>query len=137
MTLGALFPGAFDEAEAALPVTGVTMDSRAVAPGFVFVAYAGAKLDGAAFIPDALAKGAAAVLGEAERPAALPSSIPYARVPDARRALSLAAARVHPRQPETIVAVTGTSGKSSWPTSRARSTPRSGANPRASARSAS
>jgi UDP-N-acetylmuramoyl-L-alanyl-D-glutamate--2,6-diaminopimelate ligase len=113
LTLGTLFPGAFPEAEAATAVTGVTMDSRAVSPGCVFVAYAGAKLDGAAYIPDALAKGAAAIIGEAARPASLPAGTPYARMADVRRALALAAARVHPRQPGVIVAVTGTSGKSS------------------------
>jgi UDP-N-acetylmuramoyl-L-alanyl-D-glutamate--2,6-diaminopimelate ligase len=113
MTLGELFPGAFPEAEASRAVSGVTMDSRAVTSGFAFCAYAGAKADGAAFISDALAKGAVAVIGEAPRPASLAAGVPYAQVADTRRALALAAARVHPRQPETIVAVTGTSGKSS------------------------
>ncbi len=113
LTLGALFGEAFPAEARGLAVTGVTMDSRAVKPGFVFIAYAGARTDGARFIPSALAAGATAVLGEGERPADLPPSVPYARVADPRRALSLAAAAVHPGQPATIVAVTGTSGKSS------------------------
>jgi UDP-N-acetylmuramoyl-L-alanyl-D-glutamate--2,6-diaminopimelate ligase len=53
------------------------------------------------------------VVGEGERPAQLDPSVAYVRVPDVRRALALAAARFYPRQPGTIAAVTGTSGKSS------------------------
>ena len=110
-TLGALFPESGPDA--ARPVTGLADDSRKVEPGFAFVAVPGNKANGAAFIADALARGAGAIVGEVERPATLFPEIPYLRVPDARRALALAAATMHPRQPETIVAVTGTSGKSS------------------------
>lgn len=113
LTLGALFPGAFPPAKQGTAVTGVTMDSRAVKPGHAFVAYAGAKTDGARFVTDAVAKGAIAVISAGERPAELPASIAFASIGDPRRALSLAAARVHPRQPGIITAVTGTSGKSS------------------------
>jgi UDP-N-acetylmuramoyl-L-alanyl-D-glutamate--2,6-diaminopimelate ligase len=73
----------------------------------------GTKVDGMSFVPQAAAAGAAAVVGEAERPATLDPAIAYVRVADVRRALALAAARMHPRQPEKVVAVTGTSGKSS------------------------
>lgn len=100
-------------AAASRPLAGLTADSRRVGPGFAFVALAGAKADGAAFIPDAIARGAAVIVGEGTRPDNVPASIPYLRVADARRTLALAAARLHPRQPDTIVAVTGTSGKSS------------------------
>ena len=65
------------------------------------------------FVPQAVAAGAVAVVGEAARPADLPGHVAYVQVPDVRRALALAAARFYPRQPDTIVAVTGTSGKSS------------------------
>jgi UDP-N-acetylmuramoyl-L-alanyl-D-glutamate--2,6-diaminopimelate ligase len=92
---------------------GVTADSRKVEPGFVFVAVPGAKADGLSFAADAARRGAALVIGEAERPAGLPATVAYLRVPDPRRALALAAARLHPNQPEVVVAVTGTSGKSS------------------------
>ncbi|MGL5363452.1 MAG: UDP-N-acetylmuramoyl-L-alanyl-D-glutamate--2,6-diaminopimelate ligase [Bosea sp. (in: a-proteobacteria)] len=110
--LGDLFPSAFAPAEAARAVTGVTADSRAVKAGMVFVALAGAKADGARFIDDAVAKGAAAVVMAAgvDRPAL---TVPVAQVADPRRGLSLAASRIHPGQPAKIVAVTGTSGKSS------------------------
>jgi UDP-N-acetylmuramoyl-L-alanyl-D-glutamate--2,6-diaminopimelate ligase len=113
LTLGALFPDAFSPAEQGRAASGVTMDSRAVKPGNVFVAYAGAKTDGARYSADAVARGAVAVIGTGVRPPELPAAIAFASIDDPRRALSLAAARVHPRQPATIVAVTGTSGKSS------------------------
>ena len=111
-SLDALFPGVFPEA-GKRPVTGVAFDSRTVLPGQVFVALAGAKADGARFIADAIAKGAVAVVSGQARPADLPQHIDFAQVQDPRLALSLAAAQIHPRQPGTIVAVTGTSGKSS------------------------
>lgn len=111
-TLDDLFPGAFP-ANGARQVAGVSFDSRRTAPGEVFVALAGARADGARFIADAVARGAAAVISGQPRPAGLDGAIPFAQVGDPRLALALAAARIHPRQPETIVAVTGTSGKSS------------------------
>lgn len=112
LSLGRLFPGAF-AADAARAVSGVAFDSRKVEPGQVFVALAGVKADGARFIADAVAKGAVAVVSGQPRPADLDGSVAFAQVDDPRLALSLAAAVVHPRQPGTIVAVTGTSGKSS------------------------
>lgn len=108
--LSDLFPGAFAEGPA---VGGLAFDSRAVRPGDVFVALAGARADGGRFIADAVAAGAVAVVSGQARPAELPARIAYAQVQDPRLALALAAAVMHPRQPETIVAVTGTSGKSS------------------------
>jgi UDP-N-acetylmuramoyl-L-alanyl-D-glutamate--2,6-diaminopimelate ligase len=113
VTLGDLFPEAQGNGHAARTVSGLAADSRKVRPGSVFVAVPGTKADGAAFIPQALLAGAMAVVGEAERPASLNPAIAYVRVNDVRRALARAAARLYPRQPGTIVAVTGTSGKSS------------------------
>lgn len=94
-------------------VTGLTADSRQVAPGFVFAAMPGVSVDGARFIGDAAARGAVAVL--AAQDAAFPSDlkIPVLRAANPRRALALMAARFYPAQPEHVVAVTGTSGKSS------------------------
>ena len=100
-------------APAGLAVTSVTADSRKVEPGAAFFAIAGSKADGLVFAVDAANKGAVAVVGEGERPAALPASVAYVRVGDARAALARAAARLYPRQSETIVAVTGTNGKTS------------------------
>jgi UDP-N-acetylmuramoyl-L-alanyl-D-glutamate--2,6-diaminopimelate ligase len=95
----------------ALAIAGLTADSRAVKPGFLFVAVPGTKQDGAAFVPQALAAGAVAVM--AERAVALPEGVALVQVPDVRQALALAAAKFFPRQPATIAAVTGTSGKTS------------------------
>jgi UDP-N-acetylmuramoyl-L-alanyl-D-glutamate--2,6-diaminopimelate ligase len=95
----------------ALAITGVSADSRAVKPGFLFAAVPGTKADGAAFIPQALAAGAVAVM--AERAMALPDGVAFLEVANVRRALALAAATFYPRQPATIAAVTGTSGKTS------------------------
>jgi UDP-N-acetylmuramoyl-L-alanyl-D-glutamate--2,6-diaminopimelate ligase len=111
ITLSDLFPEAQGTPGASLAVAGLASDSRKVAPGHVFVAVPGTRADGLSFVPQALAAGAAAIVGEAEAPGDLP--VPYIRAADIRRALALAAARLHPRQPERVVAVTGTSGKSS------------------------
>jgi UDP-N-acetylmuramoyl-L-alanyl-D-glutamate--2,6-diaminopimelate ligase len=96
-----------------VPVAGITADSRRVQPGWLFVAVPGTKADGMGYVADAAARGAAAIIGEGMAPADLPAGVAYARVPDARRALALVASRFYPVQPDTIVAVTGTSGKSS------------------------
>jgi UDP-N-acetylmuramoyl-L-alanyl-D-glutamate--2,6-diaminopimelate ligase len=96
----------------ALAIAGITADSRAVKPGFLFVAVPGTKADGLAFVPQALAAGAVAVMAE-RAPARLPEGIAFVQVGNVRRALALAAATFFPRQPQTIAAVTGTSGKTS------------------------
>ena len=74
-----------------LDVTGVTADSRAVTPGALFFAFAGARADGMQFAAQALAAGAVAVVGEKSLPPELAGS-PYIQVADARKSLSLAAA---------------------------------------------
>jgi UDP-N-acetylmuramoyl-L-alanyl-D-glutamate--2,6-diaminopimelate ligase len=96
-----------------LEVTGISADSRAVKPGFVFAAVRGAKSNGLAFLPQAVAAGAVAVLAECEPSAPVEDRIVWVNVPNVRRALALAAAKFYPRQPSTIAAVTGTSGKTS------------------------
>jgi len=100
-----------DPRHAGLDVGGVTADSRAVKRGDVFVAIAGNKADGSRFIAPAIAAGATAIL--AEQVPNAPLNAAFVRVPNARRALALAAAKFYPRQPKTIAAVTGTSGKTS------------------------
>jgi UDP-N-acetylmuramoyl-L-alanyl-D-glutamate--2,6-diaminopimelate ligase len=113
MTLGDLFPEAQGSTFAGREIASLASDSRKVLPGSCFVAVPGSKLDGAAFIPQAVAAGAVAVVGEGDRPADLDDPVAYVRVSDVRRTLALAAARLYSNQPETIIAVTGTSGKSS------------------------
>jgi UDP-N-acetylmuramoyl-L-alanyl-D-glutamate--2,6-diaminopimelate ligase len=108
--LAALCGGA---ATGAAAVAGVTADSRAVRPGDVFFALAGAKVDGASFAAAAVEKGAIAVVGEGGAPPGLPATVPYLRAGDARRVLSLAAAALHGPQPAHVVAITGTAGKTS------------------------
>jgi UDP-N-acetylmuramoyl-L-alanyl-D-glutamate--2,6-diaminopimelate ligase len=98
---------------AALNVSGITADSRKVKPGDLFVAVAGTKDDGLRFVAPALASGAIAVMAERVPQTPLPTDVAFIRVGDVRRALALAAAKFFPRQPGTIAAVTGTSGKTS------------------------
>jgi len=95
----------------AIDVSAVTADSRKVVPGALFFALSGAKDDGRRYVADAVAKGAVAIVAD---PAGIENAgAPVVIVDDPRRALALAAARLHPAQPGTIVAVTGTNGKTS------------------------
>src|SRR5262249_53322274 len=89
------------------------VDSRKVKPGDAFVAVAGTKADGLRFVPAALAAGAVAIVAEKPPASPLPEGVAFGRVADARRALALPPAQGHPRQPDVIAAVTGTSGKTS------------------------
>lgn len=128
--LGLLIDGVRPDA-ASIEIAGVTADSRAVRPGYLFAALKGAKADGSRFIPDAVRAGAVAVLievphsahsRESGNPAALAGTgsllsqgraVEVVEVVDSHRALALAASRFYPRQPKHLVAVTGTSGKTS------------------------
>lgn len=100
-----------DARHADILVGGVAVDSRAVNPGDVFFALAGTRTDGARFIDQAIAAGAVAVVGERQPEGE--DRVAFVTVSNARRALAVAAARAYPRQPTTIAAVTGTSGKTS------------------------
>ena len=93
-------------------ITGLSADSRAIAPGMLFAALPGARADGRRFIDDALARGAAAVLADPSL-GGRPLPVPLILDPDPRRRLALMAARFHGSQPRTVVAVTGTNGKTS------------------------
>ncbi|ANT52554.1 UDP-N-acetylmuramoyl-L-alanyl-D-glutamate--2,6-diaminopimelate ligase [Mesorhizobium amorphae] len=95
-----------------LEVTGISSDSRQVKPGVVFFALTGTKADGVTYAEDAAKRGAAVIVaGKSSAIAGL--SVPVLAVGDPRLALALSAARFFGRQPETMVAVTGTSGKTS------------------------
>jgi UDP-N-acetylmuramoyl-L-alanyl-D-glutamate--2,6-diaminopimelate ligase len=111
MKLRDLFPDA--GLDRSIEVRGIAADSRAVKPGDAFVAIAGNRTDGAKFVAAAIAAGAVAVVAEQAPADPLPDGVAFVRVGNARRALALAAARLYPRQPPTIAAVTGTSGKTS------------------------
>lgn len=112
LTLGALLAGEADTpaALAGLVAHGVTADSRVAGDGAVFFAIPGAKVDGAQFGAQALARGALAVVAQTPGP---PGETRWIVANNVRAALSRAAARLYPRQPATIAAVTGTSGKTS------------------------
>jgi len=94
------------------PVVGIAYDSRQVRPGFLFVAIKGMVTDGHAFIPDALERGASALL--VERTEELHDiEAAWAAVPDTRKALGRVSARFFgfPARGLHIAGVTGTNGK--------------------------
>jgi len=101
-----------DASQRAVEISGIAADSRKVKPGFLFFAIAGAKSDGAHFAKQAAAAGALAVAAE-HKPEGLPTNVGFVPVKNARHALAFAAANFYARQPGTIAAVTGTSGKTS------------------------
>jgi UDP-N-acetylmuramoyl-L-alanyl-D-glutamate--2,6-diaminopimelate ligase len=93
-----------------IPVTGIAIDSRKVGLGNLFIARRGGSVDGHTFIPSALERGAAAVVGEQEL-TGLP--VPYLRVADSVQAVTWLAAAFFdwPGRKLTVVGVTGTDGK--------------------------
>ena len=111
MRLDALIAEAAEGPQAALEITALAADSRKAVRGTLFFAVPGTQADGLDFAPDAISRGAVAVV--AARAPEKPLGAPVVVVPDVRLALSRAAARFHPLQPATIAAVTGTSGKTS------------------------
>jgi len=92
-------------------ITGIAHDSRRVEPGHVFVALRGQHADGTAFVAQAIARGAAAVVSQEAAPA--DTVVPWAQVSDARLALALLAVEVHgdPSRRMQVVGITGTNGK--------------------------
>jgi UDP-N-acetylmuramoyl-L-alanyl-D-glutamate--2,6-diaminopimelate ligase len=97
----------------AIEVRQIGCDSRKVQPSSLFFALHGAKTDGNAFVQDAVTRGAAAIVSEENPPAALPESVAWIRVREARKALAVAASNFfgHPTAGLQLVAVTGTNGK--------------------------
>src|SRR5262245_14230458 len=100
-------PSGYDQ----VAIAGLTADSREVRPGWLLAALRGSKADGSRFVADAVAKGAGAILAEAGTHVDVPKHIPLLVSAEPRRSLALMAARFYGLQPETAVAVTGTSGK--------------------------
>jgi len=93
-----------------IPITGISIDSRAVKPGHLFVALKGGSVDGHDYIPKAMDNGAVAVIGDREISGL---SVPYIRMENPRRALTWIAAAFHnwPGRKLTVIGVTGTDGK--------------------------
>lgn len=99
-------------------ITGLAVDSREVKPGFLFAALPGTKVHGAEFIQYALRQGAGAILTDATGARLAQdflslSDAALVVAEDPRQTLAFAAALWFGAQPETMVAVTGTNGKTS------------------------
>ena len=94
-------------------IRGLASDSRDVRPGYLFAALDGSRACGADFIPDAAARGAAAVLAREGLDPALASGVRLVTDPNPRHRLALVAARFFGTQPAVVVCVTGTNGKTS------------------------
>ncbi|MCY4300388.1 MAG: UDP-N-acetylmuramoyl-L-alanyl-D-glutamate--2,6-diaminopimelate ligase [Aestuariivita sp.] len=100
------------------PITGLTADSRSVRKGHVFVALPGTRVHGAHYVKQALRNGAVAILSDAAGLEIAHAILAQTDVScileeNPRQALAFAAARWYGGQPETMVAVTGTNGKTS------------------------
>ena len=99
-------------------VTGLAVDSRKVAPGFLFAALPGTQVHGADYIPVALEQGAEVILTDAEGAAMAAqlladSEVAVVLAEDPRQTLAYTAALWFGAQPASVVAVTGTNGKTS------------------------
>ncbi len=105
MRLGALLNNS-DSAE----VTGFAIDHRKVASGTIFGAFQGAKMNGEDFVPAAVAAGAVAVVARPQVPV---SGAVHVASENPRKRFGELAARYFAPFPETLVAVTGTNGKTS------------------------
>ena len=90
-------------------IRGVETDSRRVRPGDLFIALRGFTVDGHRYVPEAVRRGAAAVVAEE----AVEAPVPVVRVPDTRRAMAVLAATFyrHPTRELKLIGVTGTNGK--------------------------
>ncbi len=107
--LGALVDG-LDGGDAAVEVTGVAIDHRQIAHGALFGAFRGARFNAEDVIADAVAAGAVAVIA---RPEACVEGAVHIKADEPRRVFAMAAALFFARAPQTLVAVTGTNGKTS------------------------
>ncbi|SFI53178.1 UDP-N-acetylmuramoyl-L-alanyl-D-glutamate--2,6-diaminopimelate ligase [Jannaschia pohangensis] len=112
-TLSELGLTGLTQVPAGLSVSGLAVDNRKVRPGDLFAALPGATTHGARFAGDALSRGAVVVLTDPAGAALLPEGAPSVVTEDPRAALAFAAALFAGSQPETMVAVTGTNGKTS------------------------
>jgi len=101
-------PGAQD-----ISVSGITAASAAVGPGAIFAGLPGSKVDGATFVPEAIARGAVAIVVGKNKGVTVPAGVALIEVDNPRAALAKIAAKLAGRQPAVAVAVTGTSGKTS------------------------
>lgn len=108
MRLGALLPNAGQAGDDL--VTGFALDHRKVAPGTIFGAFQGARVNGEDYIPAAIAAGAIAIVA---RPETKVDGVLHVADANPRRAFAALAARYFAPFPATTVAITGTNGKTS------------------------
>ena len=96
-----------------IPITGISIDSRVVQPGHLFVAMRGGNVDAHDYIPKAIDNGAVAVVGDRDVGQVGNLRVPYIRLDNSRRALTWIAAAFYdwPGQKLTVIGVTGTDGK--------------------------
>ncbi|MES2697880.1 MAG: UDP-N-acetylmuramoyl-L-alanyl-D-glutamate--2,6-diaminopimelate ligase [Verrucomicrobiota bacterium] len=94
------------------PISGLSIDSRRVAPGMLFFALPGQRADGASFIDEAVSRGAVAIVTQ-KMPAVAPGKVTFIHVADARAALADVAQRFYkfPDRDMNVIGVTGTNGK--------------------------
>jgi UDP-N-acetylmuramoyl-L-alanyl-D-glutamate--2,6-diaminopimelate ligase len=93
-----------------IPISGISIDSRTVKPGHLFVALKGGSVDGHDYIQNAIDKGAVAIVGDRNLSGL---SVPYMRLENPRRVLTWIAAAFYnwPGRQLTVLGVTGTDGK--------------------------
>jgi UDP-N-acetylmuramoyl-L-alanyl-D-glutamate--2,6-diaminopimelate ligase len=105
-------PFAHPSAIPALPITGIAIDSRAVKPGYLFVAMKGGNADGHDYIQKAIDNGASAIVGELDFAGRM-GNLPYIRLENSRQALTYLSAAFYdwPARKLTVIGVTGTDGK--------------------------
>ncbi|HKT78719.1 MAG TPA: UDP-N-acetylmuramoyl-L-alanyl-D-glutamate--2,6-diaminopimelate ligase [Vicinamibacterales bacterium] len=108
---GLLVSGRPDADRSAAQLTGISYDSRRVAPGHAFVALRGLRADGTTFAVQSAERGAAVIISENEAPDGFPPL--WLRVSDARAAMAAAADAFfgHPSEDMRVVGITGTNGK--------------------------
>ena len=110
MRLSELIPrSAADDVE----IAGLASDSRDVKPSFLFAALPGTRASGVDFIPDAVARGAVAVLAPDGTEPGLARGASLVTDPNPRHRLAVAAARYYGAQPAVVACITGTNGKTS------------------------
>ncbi|MBI5351407.1 MAG: UDP-N-acetylmuramoyl-L-alanyl-D-glutamate--2,6-diaminopimelate ligase [Chloroflexi bacterium] len=105
------FPFSYPQNLPDVEVTGITIDSRAARPGYLFVAMKGGSMDGHNYIQKALDNGASAIIGDVGRVSN--PTLPYIGLEDPRQALTWLAAAFYnwPARKLTVIGVTGTDGK--------------------------
>ncbi|MEQ1489811.1 MAG: UDP-N-acetylmuramoyl-L-alanyl-D-glutamate--2,6-diaminopimelate ligase, partial [Terricaulis sp.] len=111
MKLGDLFDYGVPEGAGMIEITGLTADSRKVKPGFLFAALKGVAAHGRDFVAQAKANGAVAVLSAGDL--GFDAGIAEVVTEEPRKDFAQAASAFYLRRPGTIIAVTGTNGKSS------------------------